>query len=59
VALGPSQDQFDAIVYGSPAADVGFDASAALLVTAIGVLACWFPARRASSIHPMEALRHD
>ena len=30
-----------------------------LLLTAIGVFACWLPARRAAALHPVSALRHE
>ena len=30
-----------------------------LVITIIGVLACWIPARRAVRIEPMIALRHE
>jgi putative ABC transport system permease protein len=30
-----------------------------LLITTIGMLACWIPARRAVRVHPMIALRHE
>ncbi|HXJ55475.1 MAG TPA: ABC transporter permease [Verrucomicrobiae bacterium] len=34
-------------------------AAVPVLLAAVTVLACWFPARRAAQIHPMEALRHE
>ena len=34
-------------------------ASITALLTVIGVLACWIPARRAASLHPVKALRHE
>jgi putative ABC transport system permease protein len=30
-----------------------------LLLIAIGILACWIPARRAAALHPVRALRHE
>jgi putative ABC transport system permease protein len=34
-------------------------AAVPLLLIAVTALACWFPARRAAKLHPMEALRHE
>jgi putative ABC transport system permease protein len=34
-------------------------AGAMLLLVAVALLACWLPAQRAASIHPMEALHYE
>ena len=34
-------------------------ASIATLLLAIGLFACWLPARRAAALHPVNALRHE
>ncbi len=34
-------------------------ASVSVLLIAIGILACWIPARRAAALHPVKALRHE
>ncbi|MBE0543426.1 MAG: ABC transporter permease [Verrucomicrobia bacterium] len=34
-------------------------ASVTLIVVAIAIIACWLPARRATKVAPMEALRHE
>ncbi len=47
------------LLYGSGGADAGMYAVAALVVAAVGLFACWMPARRASRIDPMRALRQD
>jgi len=36
------------LLYGPPAADLRLYAAAGLLVAGVGLLACWFPARRAA-----------
>ena len=42
----------------SPHDPLVFGGITALLI-AIGVLACWLPARRAAALHPVTALRHE
>jgi putative ABC transport system permease protein len=42
----------------SPFDPVSF-AAVALLLSAIGALACWLPARRATRINPVEALHSE
>lgn len=42
----------------SPTDPLVFTAVVGLLV-AIGVVACWLPARRAAALHPVTALRHE
>ena len=47
------------LLYGlEPADPVSFISGAGLLI-AVGLAASWLPARRAASVEPMEALRHE
>jgi len=47
------------MLYGlHPTDPVSLIAGAALLI-AVGLAASWFPARKAASVQPMEALRHE
>jgi len=47
------------LLYGSGAADALIYAAAGLLLAGVGILACWVPARRAASVEPIVALRHE
>ncbi len=47
------------MLYGLQAADPVSMASGAALLIAVGLAASWLPARRAASVQPVEALRHE
>jgi ABC-type antimicrobial peptide transport system permease subunit len=47
------------MLYGLQPADPICLISGALLLIAVGLAASWLPARRAASVQPMEALRHE
>jgi len=47
------------LLYGAASGDGVLAAGAALVVTAVGLLACWLPARRATRLDPMAALKSD
>jgi putative ABC transport system permease protein len=46
-------------LYGVGAFDVSALVGVSALLLAAALLACWFPARRASRIEPLEALRYE
>ena len=48
-----------ALLYGTQPNDPLVIAGSALLLATVGLAASWIPARRASSIEPMQALRHE
>ena len=46
-------------LFGVGALDAPAYVGSALAIVAVALLACWLPARRATRIDPVEALRHD
>jgi predicted permease len=47
------------VLYDVSPADPGTMALATVVLLSVGVVACWLPARRAASIDPLEAIRHE
>ncbi len=46
-------------LFGVPQIDLASYLLVIVMLGSVGLLACWWPARRAAHVHPMEALRYE
>jgi len=49
----------ESLLYGVGARDPGVFAAMTVILATVSLIACWFPARRASRLSPLDALRAD
>jgi ABC-type antimicrobial peptide transport system permease subunit len=47
----------ESLLYGVSSHDPGVFAATTLILLGVALIACWLPARRASRLNPLEALR--
>jgi ABC-type antimicrobial peptide transport system permease subunit len=47
------------LLFGVTSYDIATLGAVALLLSIVGLLACWLPAARAAKVDPLEALRAD
>jgi putative ABC transport system permease protein len=59
LALARLMTSFSTLLYGVKSSDPATFALIALLLLTVAFVACWLPARRASKVDPLMALRHD
>ncbi|MGH9482792.1 MAG: FtsX-like permease family protein [Terriglobales bacterium] len=58
-AAYPAASVMAALPLPTSASDPSLFAEISLILIAVGLLACWIPARRASALNPVKAIRYE